>query len=40
VLLGHAKIETTTVYTKVATRMIREVTSPLDLLVQREAGPG
>jgi site-specific recombinase XerD len=40
VLLGHAKIETTTVYTKVATKMIREVTSPLDLLVQREAGPG
>ncbi len=40
VLLGHAKIETTTVYTKVATKMIREVTSPLDLLVQREAGSG
>ncbi|MGC1504301.1 MAG: tyrosine-type recombinase/integrase, partial [Sulfitobacter sp.] len=40
VLLGHAKLETTTVYTKVATKTIQEVTSPLDLLVSREAGPG
>lgn len=40
VLLGHAKLETTTVYTKVATKTIQAVTSPLDLLVQREAGPG
>jgi len=40
VLLGHAKLETTTIYTKVATKTIREVTSPLDLLVRREAGPG
>ena len=40
VLLGHAKLETTTVYTKVATKTIRDVTSPLDLLVRREAGPG
>ena len=40
VLLGHAKLETTTVYTKVATKTIRAVTSPLDLLVSREAGPG
>jgi site-specific recombinase XerD len=40
VLLGHAKIETTTIYTKVATKLIREVTSPLDLLVPREAGSG
>ncbi len=40
VLLGHAKLETTTVYTKVATKTIRDVTSPLDLLVKREAGSG
>ncbi|MFC6759406.1 tyrosine-type recombinase/integrase [Sulfitobacter porphyrae] len=37
VLLGHAKLETTTIYTKVATKTIRDVTSPLDLLVRREA---
>ena len=35
VLLGHAKLETTTIYTKVATKTIRDVTSPLDLLVRR-----
>ena len=40
VLLGHAKLETTTVYTKVATKTIQSVTSPLDLLVNREVGPG
>jgi site-specific recombinase XerD len=40
VLLGHAKLETTTVYTKVATKTIQDVTSPLDLLVRREAAPG
>ena len=40
VLLGHAKLETTTIYTKVATKTIRDVTSPLDLLVRRETGPG
>jgi site-specific recombinase XerD len=40
VLLGHAKLETTTVYTKVATKTIRDVTSPLDLLMRRGAGPG
>jgi site-specific recombinase XerD len=40
VLLGHAKLETTTIYTKVATKTIRDVTSPLDLLMRREAGPG
>ncbi|MFC6758808.1 tyrosine-type recombinase/integrase [Sulfitobacter porphyrae] len=39
VLLGHAKLETTTIYTKVATKTIRDVTSPLDLLVRREATP-
>ncbi len=40
VLLGHAKLETTTIYTKVATKTIQSVTSPLDLLVRREVGPG
>ena len=39
-LLGRAKLETTTIYTKVATKTIQNVTSPLDLLVRREAGPG
>jgi site-specific recombinase XerD len=32
VLLGHSKIETTTLYTHVATNTIREVMSPLDRL--------
>tara|TARA_B110000977_G_scaffold134336_1_gene170981 strand:- start:1578 stop:2543 length:966 start_codon:yes stop_codon:yes gene_type:complete len=40
VLLGHAKLETTTVYTKVATKTIQSVTSPLDLLQRPEAGSG
>jgi len=30
VLLGHAKLETTALYTRVATNTIREVVSPLD----------
>ena len=32
VLLGHSKLETTALYTKVATNVLREVTSPLDRL--------
>jgi site-specific recombinase XerD len=32
VLLGHAKLETTALYTQVATNTIREVMSPLDRL--------
>lgn len=40
VLLGHAKLETTTVYTKAATKTIQDVVSPLDLLVNRKAGSG
>ncbi len=32
VLLGHTKLETTALYTRVATKTIREVTSPLDRL--------
>ena len=34
VLLGHAKLDTTALYTCVATKMIREVVSPLDHLVK------
>jgi hypothetical protein len=30
--LGHAKLETTALYTRVATNTIREVVSPLDRL--------
>lgn len=33
VLLGHAKLDTTALYTKVATKMIREVESPLEVIV-------
>lgn len=40
VLLGHTKLETTTVYTKVATKTIQEVTSPLDVQVLRKGGAG
>jgi len=32
VLLGHAKLDTTALYTRVATNIIREVMSPLDRL--------
>ena len=30
VLLGHAKLDTTALYTRVATKTIREIMSPLD----------
>ena len=30
--LGHSKLETTARYTQVATKVLREVKSPLDLL--------
>ena len=33
VLLGHSKLETTALYTTVATRTIRAVTGPLDRLM-------
>ena len=33
VLLGHAKLDTTALYTRVATKTIREVISPLDHIV-------
>jgi integrase/recombinase XerD len=32
VLMGHAKLETTAIYTTVATKVLHEVTSPLDTL--------
>jgi len=38
VLLGHSKLETTALYTKVATRTIRAVTGPLDRLMALMAG--
>ena len=34
VLLGHAKLETTALYTRVATNTLREVVSPLDHLIK------
>lgn len=40
VLLRHAKLATTTNYTKVATKTIRDVASPLGRPERREAGPG
>jgi site-specific recombinase XerD len=39
VLLGHAKLDTTALYTQVATKTIREVMSPLDQLI-RKSGTG
>jgi site-specific recombinase XerD len=32
VLLGHKKLESTALYTQVATEVLREVVSPLDIL--------
>ena len=32
VMLGHKKLETTSVYTHVATEVLREVVSPLETL--------
>jgi site-specific recombinase XerD len=32
VLLGHKRLETTALYTQVATEVLREVTSPLEAL--------
>ena len=37
VLLGHAKLDTTALYTRVATTTIREVMSPLDRLTPLRA---
>jgi len=33
VLLGHAKIDTTAIYTKVSTKTIQAVASPLDRII-------
>jgi len=33
VLLGHEKLETTALYSQVATRVLREVKGPLDALM-------
>ena len=34
-LLGHAKLDTTAIYTRVATKTIQEATSPLEHLIQK-----
>ena len=39
VLLGHAKLDTTALYTRVATNTIREVVSPLDHLLKTIKAP-
>jgi site-specific recombinase XerD len=39
VLLGHAKLETTALYTQVATKTMREVTSPLERLTIKLTPP-
>ena len=40
VLLGHKKLETTARYAQVATRIIREVRSPLEHLAPRTSASG
>ncbi|TIT46492.1 MAG: integrase, partial [Mesorhizobium sp.] len=40
VLLGHAKLNNTALYAKVATRTVRAVTSPLDKLGLFKPGEG
>ncbi len=39
VLLGHKKLDTTALYTRVATRTIREIKSPLDHLALKTRPP-
>jgi len=39
VLLGHAKLDTTALYTRVATKTIRQVMSPLDRITLTQAEP-
>ena len=39
VLLGHKKLETTALYTQVATRTLKEVTSPLERLAPKVTLP-
>jgi site-specific recombinase XerD len=38
VLLGHAKLDTTALYTRIATNTIRDVMSPLDRLTPLQSG--
>jgi integrase/recombinase XerD len=40
VLLGHAQLATTAIYTKVATNLIARTTSPLDHLTLAVVPPG
>ena len=40
VLLGHAKIDTTAIYTKVSTKTIQAVASPLDRIIALMEGQG
>ncbi len=35
VLLGHAKLDTTALYTRVATKIISEIMSPLDRITAK-----
>jgi integrase/recombinase XerD len=35
VLLGHARLDTTALYTRVATKTIREVVSPLEHIARK-----
>ncbi len=39
-LLGHARLETTALYTDVATRTIRDVMSPLEAVQRLAQGSG
>jgi integrase/recombinase XerD len=39
VLLGHAKLDTTALYTRVATKTIREIMSPLDYITRKLTQP-
>lgn len=40
VLLGHAKLDTTALYARVATKTIRDVMSPLDRLAKKPKRSG